>query len=361
MFMFSLFVAMNPEDWMVSAGPRLVLPKASRTLPDPSRFDLRSRRRRVGARRSAVLGALKEAVDRYAAPRCNADGLVATPVPGVGMLRLQAPSGTMRSVYKPMVCLILQGAKRMSVGEQGREQVFRAGESVIVSADVPVRGTVVQASARQPYLALAIDLNVGLMRELGAAMRGGAPAAAQGAPLFVQDIDASVTDCGLRLVRLLDSPQAIGILQAGIVRELHYWLLNGRHGAVLSELALPDSNASRLAASVEILRCEFRSRIPVRRLAEAAAMSLTSFHVGFKQLTSLTPLQFQKQLRLIEGRRLMTQEGMSATQAAFEVGYESVSQFSREYARMFGAPPRRDALALLQAGEAPRGRGLARR
>ncbi len=133
------------------------------------------------------------------------------------------------------------------------------------------------------------------------------------------------------------------------MRELHYWLLSGQHGAALRSLAAPDSNVSRLAAAIAILRQEYRSRIPVERLAAAAAMSLTAFHKHFKHMTSLSPGQYQKRLRLIEARRLMLDEGFSASSAAFEVGYESVSQFTREYRRLFQAPPKRDALRVRNA------------
>jgi AraC-like DNA-binding protein len=143
------------------------------------------------------------------------------------------------------------------------------------------------------------------------------------------------------LCSLLDRPDAT-LLHPGIKRELHYWLLSGQHGAALRALAAPDSHPSRLAAALAILRDEYRTRVPVERLASAAAMSLSAFHKHFKRMTSLTPGQYQKRLRLIEARRLMLDEGFSATSAAFEVGYESVSQFTREYRRMFQLPPKRD-------------------
>jgi len=133
------------------------------------------------------------------------------------------------------------------------------------------------------------------------------------------------------------------------MQELHYWLLSGPHGAALQTLSDPNSHAGRLTAAIEILRAEYRSRVPVERLASAAAMSLTAFHKHFKQMTSLTPGQYQKRLRLIEARRLMLDEGLSATSAAFEVGYESVSQFTHDYGRLFKAPPKRDALRIQAA------------
>jgi AraC-like DNA-binding protein len=255
---------------------------------------------------------------------------------------VRAPRGPLPSVYRPLICLILQGSKKLFVGSQ--ERVVSGGESVIVRTDMPVVGRIVQASPSEPYLAMAVELDVALIKELVAELGSKAQSQAETTPMLVTNVDDAALDCGVRLMRLLDRPEAIPILQPGIMRELHYWLLSGPHGPALQSLGLPFSNASRLAAAIAILRAEYRSRISVSRLAKAAGMSQTAFHVHFKQLTSLTPIQFQKNLRLIEARRLMLQEGQTATRAAFDVGYESANQFTREYARLFGAPPKRDTI-----------------
>jgi AraC-like DNA-binding protein len=289
------------------------------------------------------MDALRRAVRDHASRHANGDGLALTQVPGLRMMCVHAPSGPLHSIYRPLVCLILQGAKRLLVGSE--ERVVSRGQSVIVTADAPVDGRIVQASRSEPYLAVAVELDVPLLRDIDAELSSGPGEARSEIPaLLVADLDAAALDCALRLMRLLDRPEAIPILHPGIRRELHYWLLSGPHGAALRALALPDSSASRLAAAIAILRKEYRSRIPISRLARAAGMSMTAFHVQFKQLTSLTPHQFHKRLRLIEARRLMVHEGLTATRAAFDVGYESASQFTREYARMFGAPPRRDVV-----------------
>jgi AraC-like DNA-binding protein len=297
-----------------------------------------------------MMNALKRAVREYAGKNANGDGLAITKVPGLRMMCVSMPSGPLHSIYRPLVCLILQGSKRMAIGS--KDSVFKSGESVIVTGDIPISGTVVAASPREPYLALAVELNAGLLRELAAEMH--APSVCEKlevAPLFVQTTDGAALDCALRLMRLLDHPEAIPVLHLSILRELHYWLLAGEHGAMLRSLALPDSNSNRLAASIALLRTEFRSKVPVSRLADAAAMSLTNFHIRFKQLTLMTPIQFQKRLRLIEARRLLVHEGSSASQAAFDVGYESVSQFTREYSRMFGSPPKRYRLSATSQSE----------
>lgn len=294
------------------------------------------------------MDALKQAVRSYAARHANRDGLALTPVPGLRMMCLEAPRGDLHSVYRPLICLVLQGAKRLTVGSE--QKVVSAGQSVIVSADMPVVGRIVRASRSEPYLAIAIELEMTVLREIAAQLgsaRGKRPTETR--TLFAEDTEAAALDCASRLMRLLDRPEATPLLRPGIMQELHYWLLSGQHGPALAGLADPDSHASRLATAIAILRKEYRSRIPVERLAAAAAMSLTAFHEHFKRMTSLTPGQYQKRLRLIEARRLMLDEGVSASSAAFETGYESISQFTREYRRMFQAPPKRDALRIRDA------------
>jgi AraC-like DNA-binding protein len=203
----------------------------------------------------------------------------------------------------------------------------------------------VQASRTEPYLAIAVELETTILRELAAQM-GDQPdrRRSEMRTLFVEDTDAAVMDCASRLMRLLDRPDATPLLRPGIMQELHYWLLTGQHGAAIRTLSDPNSCAGRLSEAIAILRAEYRSRVSVERLAAAAAMSLTAFHKHFKHMTSLTPGQYQKRLRLIEARRLLLDEGFSASSAAFEVGYESVSQFTRDYGRLFRVPPKRDAL-----------------
>jgi AraC-like DNA-binding protein len=291
---------------------------------------------------------LKHAVRAYAADHANHDGLALTPVPGLRMMCVGSPRGDLHSIYRPLVCLVLQGAKRMIVGRE--ERVFAAGQSVIVSADMPVVGRVVQASPTAPYLAIAVELEMTILRDVAVQLGGvRSPRPSAIRTLFTNDTEEAVLDCAARLMRLLDRPEATPLLRPGILRELHYWLLSGSHGEHLRALADPSSHAARLGAAIAVLRAEYRSCIRVEGLAETAAMSLTAFHKHFKHLTSLTPGQYQKRLRLIEARRLMLDEGFSASSAAFEVGYESVSQFTREYRRLFQAPPKRDALRMRHA------------
>lgn len=285
---------------------------------------------------------LLDAVRRYAESYAGGDGLAQTPIPGLIVIRSAVPSGLDYTISRPLICLVLQGGKRVTMGKDRYE--FSAGDSLLIAADVPTASQITAASADKPYFSLVLDLDLTVISELVVEMRSGP--AAPGSRMQVEPTDAEVADCALRLMRLLGRPAALPLLQAQLVREMHYWLLAGRHGAAIRQLGLPGSHAPRIARAVALLRAEFAQALPIERLAAVAGMSASSFYEHFRAATSLSPLQFQKQLRLIEARRLMTAEGLSASSAGFAVGYESVQQFTREYRRMFGLPPGRDAEAV---------------
>lgn len=288
-----------------------------------------------------ALDQLKHAVRLYADRHADSDGLALTPVPGLRMMRSFEPRGPLRSMYRPLVCLVLQGAKQMNVG--GEERLFEAGQSAIVGVDVPVIGRIVRATREHPYLAVAMELDAGIMQEMATRVPDGAAVVSRSASrLFAATLDDEIVNCATRMMRMLDHPEAVPVLRPAILQELHYWLLRSPHGAALRAMTLPDSVAQRIASAIETIRANYQETIAVDELAAAANMSSSAFYRRFKEVTSLSPVQFQKQLRLIEARRLMRSEGMTATRAAYLVGYESVSHFTREYARMFGAPPRRD-------------------
>lgn len=287
--------------------------------------------------------AVRCAIMRYAQIYADAEGLAQTPIAGLSLMRQDAPGRITHDVYRPLICIVLQGAKQVMAGDRVAD--FAAGQSLLVNIDIPAIGRITQATRLAPYLAIAFELDMAVIRSL-LEETGSQPAAepAQQAPLFVQETDDGVLDCVTRLVRLIDRPSAAAVLRDATVRELHYWLLMGQHGDVLRRLAPADSHAQRVARAIAVLRAAFNQPLRVERLAEAAGMSLSSFHQHFKTLTAISPLQFQKQIRLLEARRLMRAEAKTAAQAAFDVGYESASQFTREYGRMFGASPRRDVL-----------------
>ena len=303
-------------------------------------------RRWTAAITGGTLGAMNQelldAVSTYARAHANRDGLALTPVPGLRMMCLDQPGDKLESTYRPLVCLVLQGEKHLLAGRQ--EKLCGEGQAIIVSADLPVTGQVVTASGERPYIALAIELDMALLSELADQLRETTPTPPDpAATMLVQDVDAAVLDCAGRLMRLVAHPEAVPILHPGLIRELHFWLLNGAHGRQLRACMAPEAHPVRLNRAVAMLRLSYRQKLRVDDLAGAASMSLSAFHKHFKDYTSLTPVQYQKRLRLIEARRLMLYEGVTANKAAFEVGYESSSQFTREYARLFGAPPRRDA------------------
>lgn len=284
---------------------------------------------------------LLSAVRDFAENHADRAGIARTPIPGLTAIRCLGRSALDYQIARPLVCLVLQGRKHVMMGQQSF--TFAAGDSLLITADVPTASQVTQASMASPYVSLVMDLDpaviAGLVTEIAAVQDTGEP------PVRIEPTDAHVADAALRLMRLLERPASVPVLQASLVREFHYWLLMGRHGAAIRRLGLPDSHVRRVARAVALLRSEFARRLPVERLAAEAGMSPSSFHQHFRNVTSLTPLQFQKQLRLIEARRLMLAEGASASVAAFAVGYESVQQFTREYGRMFGLPPVRDVAA----------------
>lgn len=279
----------------------------------------------------------------------HADGLgagnepVGTAVPGFGFVRARAPTDILPMTYRPIFCLVLQGAKCAVIGS--RTLRFAAGESLIVGLDLPAASHIVQASAAAPYVALSLEIDRGLLRELAAPLssRAADPAPAPAAATLPGDDE--IRDAMARLFALVARPQAIPVLAPLIVREIHYWLLTSGHGAMLRGLVQADGQGGRIARAVDLIRRDFDQPLAVASLARVAAMSPSTFHAHFRAVTGLSPLQFQKRLRLVEARRQMLEGGASVSGAAFAVGYESPTQFSRDYARLFGAPPRREVVA----------------
>ncbi|MCK1638346.1 AraC family transcriptional regulator [Bradyrhizobium sp. 157] len=284
---------------------------------------------------------LLKAVRRYAEVYADPAGVARTPIPGLTTIRATAPSGLDYAISRPLVCLVLQGTKHVTMGN--RAFTFRAGDSLLITADVPTVSRITRASIAVPYFSLVLDLDPAVIADLAVEMK--AVPIAEGAPVHHEPTDAEVADAALRLIRLIERPASVPVLRTQLVREMHYWLLSGRHGAAIRRLGWPDGHAQRVARAVAVLRAEFTQPLRVARLAAVAGMSPSSFHQHFRTVTSLSPLQFQKQLRLIEARRLMLSDGVTSSSAAFAVGYESVSQFTREYGRMFGLPPVRETKA----------------
>ncbi len=265
-------------------------------------------------------------------------GVAATPVQGLVILRETAPTMLQFAVSKPLVALVLQGGKRVTMGNRTFE--FGAGDSLLVTTDVPTVSQITRASRALPYYSLVLELDPAIIAGLVERI-GPAPFEAD-RPVRVDPTEAEIADAALRLLKLLDRPDTLAVLGPQYLRELHFWLLTGRHGGAIRALGVTDSHAQRIARAVAVLRRHFAEPIAIQALADVAGMSLSTFHVHFRGITSLSPLQFQKQLRLIEARRRMLELGEPVGNAAYAVGYESVPQFTREYGRMFGQPPARD-------------------
>ena len=260
-------------------------------------------------------------------------------VPGLSLVRQRCPSEIAASVYQPIFCLVLQGAKEIRLGDETVR--FATNESLIVGLDLPASANIVSASPKAPYVALALHLDMTLIRELAADLTSDAPTE-QTRAVVSGAADMAIVDAMRRLFDLQDNPDAQRVLGPLIHREIHYWLLTARHGRILLELARRDSRADRVARAVTAIHEGYATALKVDDLARLAGMSVSAFHASFKDLTGTTPLQFQKQLRLIEARRLLQGERLSVSSAAFQVGYESPTQFSREYSRQFGISPRLD-------------------
>ena len=281
---------------------------------------------------------LLETVQRYAEMHAGPSGIAGTPIPCLTIIRETAPTALQYAINSPLVALVLQGSKRVTMGNRTLD--FGAGESLLITADVPTASQITKASAVAPYLALVVSLDCALIEGLVVEM--GATSTVAGRPVRVDPTEEEVADAALRLMRLLERPASVPILQAQLTRELHFWLLSGRHSGAIRALGAVDSHAQRVARAVALIRENYDQPLRIEQLAEVSGMSPSSLHEHFRAITSLSPLQFQKQLRLIEARRLMLATGEMISNAAYAVGYESIQQFTREYGRMFGLPPARD-------------------
>jgi AraC-like DNA-binding protein len=281
-------------------------------------------------------GRLTELIGRHAA-----DGLTATALPGVRLLRATAVTDPLGEMAEPAVALIAQGAKETTLN--GRAFRHGAGQFAIVPVELPVTGHIVEASPRLPLLAVVLALRADSVAALLAELP---PSPARGpgpvpAGIAVSDASPVLLDAVTRLVALLDEPAAAPVLAAGLEREVLWRLLDGPQGDTVRQVGLADSRLAHLARAISVIRRHYDQPLRVADLAAVATTSVRSFHRDFRALTAMTPIQFQKQIRLHQARaRLLASPGDVAG-AGFAVGYGSPSQFSREYRRLFGAPPSR--------------------
>jgi AraC-like DNA-binding protein len=295
------------------------------------------------------LDELKALVLRHGDP-----GRHATAIPGLTLTRADTTTGPIGTVYRPLFCIVLQGCKVSLLGR--RSFRYDAGKYLIATVDLPVTAQITEASAEAPYLALSLALDAavisGLLLDAQDTARDAAPAPSAG--MTVSALDDDLLGSALRLVRLLDRPRDIAALAPLVEREIVYRLLSGEQGAVLRQIGLADSRLSRIGRAIGWIRENYGRPLRVETLASLAHMSVSSFHRHFKAVTTMSPLQYQKRIRLQEARRLLLADGADVQSIGLAVGYESPSQFSREYRRMFGAPPGRDGLHLRTALSAER-------
>ena len=287
---------------------------------------------------------LVQAILRYTA-RQPGESPFMTEIDRMMIMRSDHPKPPSHLIFRPSMCVVAQGAKWATFG--GDRLEYRQGEALVIGVETPSVGRVVEASPGEPCLVLAFELDLAIMRSVAEALDPPPHLSGEaGCGVLVTDFRGPLADCALRLIRLLDSPKAISVLYPIIMREICYWLLTGPHGGDIARLTLANSLSRPVMHALHSLRDRFRETVRIEELAAIARLSASAFHRQFETLTSMTPLQYQKQLRLLEARRLMVSTAISAETACFEVGYESPSQFSREYSRMFGASPKRDAIAM---------------
>ena len=284
-----------------------------------------------------------ELVERMA--RAIPDDGILEVFPGLFLGRSSQPTEKMHSVFKPAFCVIAQGSKQVLLGEE----VFRydPGHYLISTVDLPIVSRVIEASKERPYLSFRLNLDASLvasvMMEPGIKIKKGD---ASIKAMDVSSIDANMLDAVVRLARLLDTPDEIQVLAPLIIREIVYRLLREEQGARLSHLLASGGDTRRISKAIGHLREHFDEPLKIDDIARELGMSVSSFHHHFKSVTAISPLQFQKQIRLQEARRLMLGEDLDAASAGFRVGYEDASYFSREYKKLFGAPPQRDIARL---------------
>jgi AraC-like DNA-binding protein len=297
----------------------------------------------AGTDPEAVRGeALRGELAAHLARRTDADGEYQTAIPALKLWRFSHPTPPAPVLQEPAVYVVVQGRKQVLLGNE--RYVYDRSRYLAVSVDLPVESSVIQASPDEPYLCLTLTVDP---RELAALIvETGRPAPRDdhdGRALYVSPLGTPLLDGLLRLVRLLDAPGDISVLAPLILREVNYRLLQSEQFGRLAQMAMGDGRLRRVSGAIAWIKTHFAEPLHIEALAGRVHMSPSALHHHFKAATAMSPIQYQKRLRLQEARRLLLAGAPSADSVAYEVGYASASQFSREYARLFGQPPRRDA------------------
>lgn len=273
-------------------------------------------------------------IDRH----CPADGSFDTAIAHLGLVRSSALTEPLHTLYEPSCCIVAQGRKRVTMGDRAWQ--YDPTHYLVVGLDLPVIGAVVEATEQAPYLCLRLQLD----RQVLADMLLQEPASPESSlpAMAVGEATPQLIDAAVRLLQLLDTPADAAALAPLIEREMTHRLLHGTQAGLLRQLAQRSSRINRVQKAVAYIRQHFAEAFAIDDLAAVADMSVSTFHAHFKGATQMSPLQFRTRIRLQEARRLMVAEGLGAAEAGFKVGYESPSQFSRDYGRLFAAPPKRD-------------------
>jgi len=293
------------------------------------------------------LGAARQELLRTIVRHAKKDDFSMTAIPGLGLSHREAPTEQTGYIHEPSLCLVVQGAKRLLLGEEVFS--YDADHYLIVSVDLPVVGQILDASPEKPFLAMVLKLDPRMISQLLVDGNLPQPRTQQTSRgMAVSRVTLSMLCAFQRLLDLLDQQEDIPILAPLVQREIVYRLLMGEQGPRLRQMGATGTQSNQLTQAIDWLKKNYTQPLRVDDLAAHASMSTSTFHRHFRELTAMSPLQFQKRLRLHEARRIMFTDHLDATSVAFQVGYESSTQFNREYSRVFGAPPLRDIKSLRQ-------------
>ena len=280
---------------------------------------------------------LAQVIERFV----KQDGTYETLIPSLCFIHSSGMSEPVYSVYEPSLCIVAQGSKVVMLGQEG--YWYDPTSYLVASVHLPITGQVVEATPETPYLSLQLQFDMNQILEvIQASVTADRPKLESVRGLCINRLNGTLYDAVLRLVQLLDTPNDIPVLAPFIIREIIYRVLQDEQGAALKQFALIGSHAQRITKVIQRMNRDYTMPLRINELAMEAGMSASSLHYYFKEVTAMSPIQYQKQLRLQEARRLLYSTGIEAADAAFQVGYESPSHFSREYARMFGHPPVQD-------------------
>ena len=273
-------------------------------------------------------------------------GIHPTAIKDLHLIRSDHPTEDLHQVHKPALCVVIDGRKEVRLANEA--YIYDPLNYLVVSVTLPIVGRVIEASPERPYLCMRLDIDPAQICRLIADVSPiGVPVARNGERgLFLERTDVSLLDAVLRLLRLLETPDDIAALAPFAVQEIFYRLLRGQQGQRLHEIAIPDSQSHRVNRAIEWLNAHYAEPLSIDSLAQLINLSTSALHHRFKSVTAMSPLQYQKQLRLQEARRLLLSESSDVSSIGYKMGYESLSQFSREYSRLFGASPSKDIARL---------------